>query len=1069
MNKFTVNYSSSPPLTPQGADGRLRSHPLFTRDMNHPSTTPAGPPPSSAASFTPAGPPPSSAFGSSRLGSAMSKLQFNQGKGETSGKRSPPPRDPFLPRRGKDDTPARPKAAPFWPANPQAMSTRQAEDEDPSMLSPVEGDDPSVIEGDLGGVSNKTMAPDGDSMAKSSPRFRSSRAGTARPRISKQPPANPQRLSQLRRRGDDGVVPALARDLAARSEAAPLTETNRVIMQTEEIMMRLHGAVQNSANDRQLQDAVSAHAHELIQTWKGNTTTEDSETSRSGIGPPASAPPFDRANHVASLLLALYEPPLLESETSWLGARQSAAASPRTPTAMILLDWLDNYHVSYDAFYEMVRSATPNCTAHDLFWDAVQSLVLRGKLEEVIQLLDEADFRYAATGYDDSRKQKGYQGAQLQTVQAAVYRASQILESCPGASSRNWNVDGPEWDLFRKTVFLELDHLNRLADARDPHDDDGEDSFQAENFGIRKGGRPMLSKSKQSASNLPWPVFQSLKIMYSILLGSADEIISQSQDWLEAAASLTVWWDATEEDSIQAWNLSVSRARRQEPRSPGHGPYLVRLRDSFLSVTDPDDQNSFQINTLSPVELGLAAVLQGDIQGALAVLRTLSLCVTSATAEIGSYAGWLVESTRGNQPGLDEEDLMVLSYGVRDTEFEKDGILSAYADALFHDPRLAQENGSVEGWEFALSVTSRLSDEDTMRSETSKFIADIPLDNRERANKLATLCSELGLGEDARKVSERYADYLVETEASYGAALLWYARGCSRPKIRQLFDLLISFCLVQSTPYPAVDDIDDQLRQLVESPRAILSGIAEIDAEAAEVLQFYLVGYACLRRFYLLRDEDAETNRASQRFRTGGLARMRMAAKALVAAVNSAADSIYGGLYDAERQSAIPVDGLLTLLGEATGLAAQGGKQRVFDAQQLYALLAAVEDLETVNSRVYDATDACLQAALRNYHGSTPPSPHAMLKKSFSSGTQSAFSFSLLGSEMLARSEEGADAKSIGSMVFVGGATRSAVERGWDWRAQFNDKGATGADVLRRLRLVIASELSVVELEEEIL
>lgn len=57
---WTVPQSSSPPSTP-GANRRTGNS-----LASHPSTTPAGPPPSSTNSFTPLGPPPSSPLGSSR-------------------------------------------------------------------------------------------------------------------------------------------------------------------------------------------------------------------------------------------------------------------------------------------------------------------------------------------------------------------------------------------------------------------------------------------------------------------------------------------------------------------------------------------------------------------------------------------------------------------------------------------------------------------------------------------------------------------------------------------------------------------------------------------------------------------------------------------------------------------------------------------------------------------------------------------------------------------------------------------------------------------------------------------
>lgn len=110
--------------------------------------------------------------------------------------------------------------------------------------------------------------------------------------------------------------------------------------------------------------------------------------------------------------------------------------------------------------------------------------------------------------------------------------------------------------------------------------------------------------------------------------------------------------------------------------------------------------------------------------------------------------------------------------------------------------------------------------------------------------------------------------------------------------------------------------MDPELRSLITEPKVCLSSIASIDEEAAQILQFYLSGYATLRRFYEIRDETMQLQEG-QRPRFKPLARRRAAAKALTAVISSAADNIYGGLYDPGRDSAVQVDGLLALLGEA--------------------------------------------------------------------------------------------------------------------------------------------------------
>lgn len=78
----------------------------------------------------------------------------------------------------------------------------------------------------------------------------------------------------------------------------------------------------------------------------------------------------------------------------------------------------------------------------------------------------------------------------------------------------------------------------------------------------------------------------------------------------------------------------------------------------------------------------------------------------------------------------------------------------------------------------------------------------------------------------------------------------------------------------------------------------------------------YLTGYASLRKFYDLRDEEVNLKQG-EKPSLRPFARKKAATTALLAVINSAADNIHGGLYDPESEAIVQVDGLLTLLGEA--------------------------------------------------------------------------------------------------------------------------------------------------------
>ena len=1042
MNKFTMDYSSSISSTPgkqQPSAGFLSSNP-----PQLPSTTPLAPPPSQI-------------FGSSAFGTGVSKIQFAK-----LGKNSPPFISPGsrLPPRVKNGTPQ------VESRKSRVRVPTQQEDED-------EDQDMEEDEDEDGEHERSYALPRQQSKGASLMRFSTISAMDSRNSTPRKSFRNSTRISALPHKGNDTLVLNLARDMGTRAQPAPLTEPDEVILETEHVLRALDEQSQYLKENTKALEVILEYAFDLVKLWQRFVEEDRPSLDSSDIGPHPTAPPFAKANYLASLLLVLHHPPLSLDNTI-------------PPTPQVLLQWLDQYHVSYDPMYKAVATAQPNCTSHDLFWDAVLSLTLRGKLQQVMLLFADADFKYAASAEDDGVDGGGYKGAQLQTIQSVIYRARQLLNSCPAIQFGDWNVAGPDWDVFRTAVEAALDNLTQEATANEDEDS----AFEAENFGLRRPGIQLLGKlSHRSSSSLPWTIFQSLKILYSILLGSADEISAQSQDWFEAATSLTIWWDGmADSTAVAQWSFDVSRLNNPAGRDEDFNPYLGRLRDSFLCVTAPDVENTFQINGMSPVEVGLGCILQGSTQGALTVLRSLSQCIASSVAEIGSTAGWLASESAMRPPGLNEDDLMVLSYGAAKQGISKDELLLTYAELLFPRPTLSLPNGtSIEGWEVSISIITRLGDREAMRTAVGNFLDHLDVETQDRCEKLTNLCADLGLQDEARKVSDRFGDFLVNNADEYGMALLCYARSHSAQKIRQLVDVLVSYSVVQSRAYPPENELDTCLRSLVSNPKTALGDIADADPEAAEMLQFYLVGYACIRRFYTLRDQDVtDTPHLTRPLRPQ--ARKRVAAKALIAAINSAADAIYGGLYDPDRKSAIQIDGLLTLLGEATALLSPTSpptNNRTFTTPQIYALLAAIEDLSVCPERVFLATQECLHASFREFGGSTPPSPRAVLKKSLSSGSGngSGFSYSLMGSELLS----GSGVTEAGSAVMVRGRnTKGKVraggseggngngERGWDWRARFlddNDEGneekmkMSGWEILRVLRLGLAEELAWAEIE----
>ncbi|CAG8309243.1 unnamed protein product [Penicillium salamii] len=890
-------------------------------------------------------------------------------------------------------------------------------------------------------------------------------------------------------------LPSILHNIASRSKIPPVHETNEFILNTEDTLGKLIDQLKATEFQHVDYDAVLANiSKELVETWRN--CTEDSAADRSygahaGIGPGEQAPPLMKATFLASLLLQIHHPPRQAPSVAGMNPMRTAGlikavGRPAVPKALprVLLEWLSNSHAPQTKDLQALKYVEPNPTASTNFWDIIIASVLHGRLSDAAEVLRSADFNYAQSAREDGLTQPGYRGAQLQNIQRCVNKALQILESCPSTQSDDWDVTGHEWSQYRKRVLSAVTDLEDFAEG-DERDESNvpvqEPRFQAVNFGmptfnqnLNQNPVSFAQSARMAESRVPWSIYQSLRSIYRIILGDPSAIKGKSQDWVEATITLTAWWDG--EDDEEGLDFGASEGDKFQDFLRSRGPkshvravdrnmryaYRNRLAQALShTTTDASDSADFRPNTMNSVEVGLASVFEGNVQGVLELIQTWSLCVAAAVAEVASQGGWFESgASQKTMPGLSENDLMVLSYGQTpksSTKLRKDDVLRRYAFALYDRPTVADQNGSREGWELSLEVLNRFDNGQEMKNAVSEIVDKLPLETPDQLDKLVVLCSELELDDQGRRVSERFADMLTSKSENFGMALVCYARAQSRRKVKSVVDLLISYSLVQSRAYPATAELDEQLRSLMKEPKACLSSIAQIDEEAARILQFYLSGYATLRRFYEIRDEELDLEEGQQP-RYKPLARRRAAAQALAAVIGSAADNIYGGLYDPDRDSAVQVDGLLALLGEALAFVQQ--PTPVLTVSQQFTILSAIEDLETVTPRVYAQCAECFHSTLLEYQSSTRgevsdrPSPRSLLKKSVN---VNASSFSVIGNDMReARTRSGSGAGSLGSSAVLVGAD---AERGWDWRAGLPES-AKGEDVLRMLRLGLARGLS---------
>ncbi|KAK2787470.1 hypothetical protein FQN52_007188 [Onygenales sp. PD_12] len=1106
---YTTPYDSSP-----NTPNKSRS---FATNF---STTPAGRPPLSARSSTPTGTPPRSSFRSPQFGHVKSNLSFSQSVDSTTTEDLlnwsttssiaplPQTRAPVQfasrntstafgnesfggsHRNGHEELDITGSSRDFGP------SSDVAEEEDQEMENTEQRE---FLDSRFSASINSPVQPHQKPFIYSNP------SQAKRAKLDErwaQPQPNKARIQP---RTKSSMFPSIAHDLASRSDAAMVDEPSTLILDSEDIICQMYDKVREfEYDDESLQQTLSDASGDLLNLWERETKKllpgSQGHNDDSGIGPEESSPGILKANFIGSLLLPLHHPPLQQKEDNSSPVHRATFRSvvpdrpkPKTPIPRVLFSWINQHHATRSPIPNELFGHQPNPTSSPAFWDAIQNSILRANLSPVIELLKKADFNYARSALEDGYEGPGYRGAQLQNIQKCTNNAIQLLRSSPGVQNDDWDIKSLDWAIYRKQVTAAISELEVLAEGQN-YLPDTRDKFQAPNFGIfnPQSSATFTQSTRMAESQVPWTIYQNLKAMYNIMLGDVSAILDKSQDWVEATIGLTAWWDGEDDSDISTENANFNpsflrRSQSQAPRSVDSNPedaYLRRLDYTFASVTETLGQDGFRVNSMNSMEVGLASVFEGNVEGVLEMLQTWSLCMASAIAEVASFGGWL-DTSAGSKPmpGFNESDLMVLNYGRNEKPLRKDDLLVNYAMGLFDRNPLESPSGVSEGWEVALEVLNRLDDQETMNAQVAEVLDRIPLDTAEQMDKVVLLCSELGFNDEGRKVSERYGDKIAEISEDYGTALICYARAHSYKKIKNVIDLLTSFCLVRSTAYPATADLDDQLRSLLYNPQAALSAIAAVDQEGAGMLQFYFCGYAAMRRFYDIRDEEFNLQ-LGERPKHRPLARKRAAAETLVAVIRSAADSIYGGLYDQERKTSLQVDGLLVLLGETLMFVDE--PTRFFTTDQMLTILAAIEDLQSVTSRVYDQCEMCLQSTLYHHFNyddlantsfgedsvrspttssfSAPPPPRNLLKKSVSSMTAIS-GFSLVGSEILeSQNRQGGRGSIESSGVLIprpndnmqGGA---AVKRGWDWRSRIH-KDAKGEDILRILRLQLAKGLS---------
>ncbi|KAI1778224.1 hypothetical protein F4818DRAFT_290137 [Hypoxylon cercidicola] len=1078
---FRFSDMSSSPATPVRGS-RKTSGFGFTAD--HPSTTPVGPPPpSSAPSFTPAGDP-SPSYMQSSIGAMTGKIKtpnfgrpnLAQSKPST-GRRSNAPlgrsirgstRQPSSLSReylredeeddGDDDdgedlpeNRAGTYGMPYDDTDTENDNTNplddEEEEEDPEadVDAMVEDEADYDVEEDLlreiAGTEHygDPLADDEDLMMLATP--------AADERISREAEdifrASSMRSTMARKR--DLKYAGLAKDLYSQAQFAEVSEPDNILLQTEELVNRLYDEGVGPEDDEERLDDTLAHACvKLInEIWRPylEELPKVRDEHAAKVGPSSTATGFEKAFYLATLVLRIHHTPAASDE---FGGTINLALPG------ILFDWQHDEHNFDSDQVAAILQNRPSPAAHGLFWQVVFNTLVRGNISGAMQLLRKAGWESVKKS---SRGESLYNNQALANIRRVVEDLCLIMEICPAVSNGSWDILNSDWILFRLKAKAAKEGLINFTEGKE-RPNLSSSRFGGSEFADSVDGRQSLAGlARRAESRIPWDVYENLQSLYAILIGEPDAILAAAQDWCEATLGLFGWWD----ESHNKRNLSQSLSRLLPPvnQAADNGDFFERLALSLQTATEAD----FHFNAADPVEVAVASAFEGNIEGVIGLLRLWSLPIASTVAEIASLGRWLPPQEPQNLINMndfDMDELEVLGMNQSTNADDKDGIkdttLIHYARGLKDRKHISgiglYGKVSRDGWEMAVLAVGRMDSpersEQLVQDLLQSVLSTIDEDSRATVDKIWKLLNELGMINFAEDTAETFGDILAKDTFRFGEALWYYALAHRPGKVRDVLNTLMSISLVESTTYPPENQLDDTLKRLLKERTTTLEAYAKQDLEAAELLGKMLSGYATLRRFYELRDGDSNTKQIS-------LVCRQQAAAALTAVIASADDNIRGGLYDDTRDAVVSEDFLLALLGEASVFVSQSPP--VITLDQIDTLLKAIEDIQTVGSRVYDASDEFFKLVLTSGHGKGS-TPADLLKQSTSS---LGGSFMMTGSSMVA--------SQLRQSVVKSGIIKGPIKRTWDWRAGVLS-ASTSADVLKQVRLGLTRDLANLWLEQ---
>lgn len=546
-----------------------------------------------------------------------------------------------------------------------------------------------------------------------------------------------QRLVQSGSKQQHYDLTSLAKGLTSKADPGTLVESDNIILETERLLAPLQDhALEGGAPKSEM---LAETAQKLLALWQTSPAKK-----------------LSQATTLAKLLFAIHHPAHLIAEARTLSASRvltQHGSESSTPIPKMLLDWLNTERpVDDDTEINDVLDQSGGYSGHVYFWDMVLVTALRGQFATTLELLNGANFAVAHTSQEDEGT-SGYKGSKLDYATHATQEAVNLVRRCP-ALNNDWDVKGHDWSIFRQLARQAKRNLEDIAEGESQNRFSMSQSLGGSHFGLSqsRANFSLSTHSRKVECKVPWSVYDRLLKLYNVLIGDEETIMNWSQTWIEATFLLTIWWNG-DEDELAQGSLAASRrslAQSQRLQTADAGAYSGRLAAALQVVFDGGD-DAFTLMTNNVFEVGVATILDENVDGALHILRSLSLVAASAVAEMASAGGWL-KRPDGIFDHLDRSDLMILSYVQPiQTGLSKDDLLVAYANQLAPKAQLNSHDGSTSrpGWEVGIEILGRLDDTVLGNQQIQKILDELPLTSAEQVDKVIQLCHSIGLSDQA--------------------------------------------------------------------------------------------------------------------------------------------------------------------------------------------------------------------------------------------------------------------------------------------------------------------------------